>query len=211
VLFAMAGLYLLGFLRLEGIKPDEPVGLARLMIGIGFLIFAISLAPGMFGGKLGDLDAYVPAAAGGAGAPGASDAGLVWMKDQYREALARAKRESKLVFVSFTGYFCANCHWMKANMFPRPEIASALQSFVLVELYADGTDAASDENQKLELAMFKSVAQPYYAIVDPDEKVIATFDSATRDPAEFLAFLKKGSMPPASTSAAATSSLIPAV
>ena len=24
VLFAMAGLYLLGFVRLEGIKPDEP-------------------------------------------------------------------------------------------------------------------------------------------------------------------------------------------
>ena len=61
VLFAMAGLYLLGFLRLEGIKPDETMGLGRLLSGIALLIFAISLLPGMFGGKLGDLDAYVPA------------------------------------------------------------------------------------------------------------------------------------------------------
>ena len=66
---------------------------------------------------------------------------LVWMKNQYREALARARAEGKLVFVNFTGYACANCHWMKANMFTRPEIAAAMKNFVLVELYADGTDA----------------------------------------------------------------------
>ena len=50
-----------GLLRLEGIKPDEPLGLGRLLTGIAFLIFAISLVPGMFGGRLGELDAYVPA------------------------------------------------------------------------------------------------------------------------------------------------------
>ena len=63
VLFAMAGSYLLGLLRLEGVKPDEPLGLGRLATGTAFLIFAVSLVPGMSGGKLGDLDAYVPAPA----------------------------------------------------------------------------------------------------------------------------------------------------
>jgi thiol:disulfide interchange protein DsbD len=43
VLFAMAGLYLLGFLRMEGIKKDEDLGLGRLLTGIAFLIFALSL------------------------------------------------------------------------------------------------------------------------------------------------------------------------
>jgi thiol:disulfide interchange protein DsbD len=103
------------------------------------------------------------------------------MKDQYREALAKAKAEGKRVFVNFTGYACANCHWMKANMFTRPEIASAMSGFVLVDLYGDAGDATSDANQQLQLKMFNTVAEPYYAILDPDEKVIATFPGLTKD------------------------------
>jgi thiol:disulfide interchange protein DsbD len=193
VLFAMAGLYLLGFMRLEGIKPDEPLGLWRLLVGMAFLVFAISLLPGMFGGRLGELDAYVPEAAAGTTGPGGATAenGLSWMKNDYRGALDRARRESKLVFVSFTGYACTNCHWMKANMFTKPEIAAALNGFVLVELYTDGTDAASEANGALELAKFQTAAEPFYAIMDPDEKVIATSAGVTRDTQEYLAFLRK--------------------
>ena len=88
------------------------------------------------------------------------------MKNQYREALDRAKQENKLVLVNFTGYACTNCHWMKANMFPRPEIAEAMKDLVLVELYTDGTDKASEEFQKLEDDKFQTIAIPYYAILD---------------------------------------------
>ncbi|MBZ5667514.1 MAG: redoxin family protein, partial [Acidobacteriia bacterium] len=102
-----------------------------------------------------------------------------------------------------------NCHWMKANMFTRPEIAAALQNFVLVDLYADGTDRASEDNQKLELAKFNTVAEPYYAILDPDENVIATFPGLTHDPVEFLSFLAKGAaaQPPAPAAQAAAAGL----
>jgi thiol:disulfide interchange protein DsbD len=204
VLFSMAGLYLLGFIRLEGIKADERIGIWRLLIGMAFLIFAITLFPGMSGGRLGDLDAYVPAADQTSGGAAASTGGVVWLKNQYREALAQARREGKLVFVNFTGYACANCHWMKANMFTRPEIAAAMQGFVAVDLYGDGTDAASEENQKLELAKFQTVAEPYYAILDPDENVVATFPGLTHDAPEFLAFLNKRP-----TSASAAPSALP--
>ncbi len=204
VLFAMAGLYLLGFVRLEGIAKDAPMGLGRLLVGMLFLIFAISLAPGMSGAKLGELDAYIPVAAGGSGG-GAGEAGLVWMKNQYREALDRARREGKLVFVNFTGYACTNCHWMKANMFPRPEIAGALKNFVLVDLYTDGEDDASRLNQQLELTKFGTPAIPYYAILDPDEHVIATYPGVTRNAGEYLAFLQKGA--PGTTAPPAKSDL----
>jgi thiol:disulfide interchange protein DsbD len=189
VLFGMAGLYLLGFLRLEGVRPDEPVGLWRLLIGAALLIFSISLLPGMFGARLGELDAYVPAAAQAPGGAG-GQSGLVWMKNQYREALEAARRQNKPLLVAFTGYACTNCHWMKANMFTRPEIAAALKDFVLVELYTDGTDEASRQNQSLEESKFSTVAIPYYVILDPTEKVIATFPGLTRDPKEFIAFLQ---------------------
>jgi thiol:disulfide interchange protein len=194
VLFAMAGLYLLGFLRLEGIKADESMGMGRLLMGAAFLIFAISLWPGMFGGKLGDLDAYVPTARESAG-PGGAPAGLAWMKDQYREALERARREGKLLFVNFTGVACANCHWMEANMLSRPEIAAALQGFVLVELFTDRSDAVSQANQNLQLAKFQTAATPLYAILDADEKVIAKFEGKTSDVPKFLAFLNSAPPP----------------
>lgn len=222
VLFAMAGLYLLGFVRLEGVKPDERMGLGRLLCGMAFLIFAISLLPGMFGGRLGDLDAYIPEAssdsgamvAGVAGQAGTSSGGLVWLKDQYQQALAQAKQEGKLVFIDFTGYACTNCHWMRANMLSRPEIAALLKKFVLVELYTDGTDAASEANSKMQSARFGTVAEPFYVIEDADEKVIATFDHLTKDPGEYLGFLEKGenAVPAASAaSAVAANAAAPSV
>jgi thiol:disulfide interchange protein DsbD len=183
VLFALPGLYLLGFLRMEGVRRGAKAGIARLLIGVAFIAFAIGLVPGMFGGQLGELDAYIPLA------PGRTAA---WMKNGYEQALARGRAENKLILLNFTGYACTNCHWMKSNMFPRPEIAAALGKFVLVELYTDGTDAASESNGRILTGKFNTVAIPFYAIVDPDGKPVATFAGLTRNPAEFLAFLQAG-------------------
>jgi thiol:disulfide interchange protein DsbD len=188
VLFALPGLYLLGLLRLEGVEAGERLGIPRLLTASLFLIFSFSLLPGMFGVPLGELEAYVPAAP--ASLTGSSESGIAFMKNQYHEALAKAKEEHKLVLVTFTGYACTNCHWMKANLFPKPEIAAELKDLVLVDLYTDGTDAASEENQKLEDSKFQTVAIPYYALMDGDEKVVSTFPGSTRDANEFLAFLK---------------------
>lgn len=200
VLFSLAGLYLLGLLRMEGIKADDKLGVGRTLIASAFLIFAVSLLPGMFGAPLGELDAYVPLAARTSGlGVRSSETDVVWLKNQYREAIEIARRENKLVLVNFTGYACTNCHWMKANMFPRPEIAAALKRMVLVELYTDGTDAASEENQKLQESRFATIAIPYYVILDGNENVVAAFPGLTKKPAEFLAFLETR---PATSSAA---------
>jgi len=112
------------------------------------------------------------------------------MTNQYEQALARARGENKLVLVNFTGYACTNCHWMRANMFPRPEIRPLLDDFVLLELFTDGTDTASTANQDMESRKFGTVAIPYYAILSPEGEVIATFPGLTRDAGEFAAFLK---------------------
>ena len=193
VLFSLPGLYLLGFLRMEGMNSGENVGILRLLAGTVFLAFALSLVPGMFGAKLGEIDAYVPMASGQNVSSGSQNPlALTWMKNQYQEALERSRADGKLIFLNFTGYACTNCHWMKANMFSRPEIAAALGSYVLVELYTDGTDAASDLNQKILTEKFNTVAIPFYAIVDPDGRVIASFAGLTRDPGEFQHFLSSG-------------------
>jgi thiol:disulfide interchange protein DsbD len=190
VLFALPGLYLLGFLRLEGIKPEDSLGIGRLVVASLFLIFSISLLPGLFGASLGNVEAFIPVQAKTTALGSSSAAAPVWMKNQYKEALAKARAENKLVFINFTGYACTNCHWMKANMFPRAEITPLLKDFVLVDLYTDGTDADSEQNQQLEEKRFGTVAIPFYAIVDPDEHTVATFPGLTRNAAEFVSFLK---------------------
>jgi thiol:disulfide interchange protein len=184
VLFALPGLYLLGLLRMEGIKADERVGAGRLLAAGLLLAFSVSLLPGMFGTRLGEIEAYIPAPVENAAS------GLKWLKNQYEDALSQAKAENKLVLVNFTGYACTNCHWMKANMFPRPEVKEALKGLVLVELYTDGTDAVSEKNQQRQEEMFKSVAIPFYALLSPDGKVVASFAGLTKDPAQFVQFLK---------------------
>jgi thiol:disulfide interchange protein len=179
VMFALPGLYLLGFLRMEGVRQEDNLSVTRTLIGAAFLIFSISLVPGMFGGPLGELDSYVPVAKESVG--GATRTGQVWLKNDLDGAIARAKAENKRVLVAFTGYACTNCHWMKANMFTKPEIAETLSNFILVELYTDGTDAESDKNQKLQESTFQTVAIPFYAIFDGDRGAVAKFASLTRN------------------------------
>ncbi len=188
VLTAMPGLYLLGWLRFEGIGKDEAVSIPRLLLGVFILAFAFFLLSGLFGAPLGEIDAYVPASTRAvASGPGA---GVVFAKNDLPGALARAKAENKQVFLNFTGYTCTNCKLMKANMFPRPEIAAAMNQFVLVELYTDGADAVSEANLKLQEETHKTVAIPYYVILDAEGKTLRAFPGLTRDPAEFLKFLQ---------------------
>jgi thiol:disulfide interchange protein DsbD len=189
VLFALPGFYLLGFLRMEGINKDEEVSIPRLLAGIVFLVFSFNLLPGMFGGNLGELESYVPLAKETAAGGTASSSGLVWMKNDLAGALAKARAENKAVFVNFTGYACTNCHWMKANMFTRPEVNAAMREMVLVELYTDGTTAEDEANQKLQETKFQTVAIPYYLILNADEKVLAAYPGLTKDPATWLKFL----------------------
>ncbi len=192
VLFGLPGLYLLGFLFMEGIKREERVGVSRALIASLFLIFAVSLVPGLFGARLGDLDAFVPEGSGNLNGPVSANTAAPggYFKNQLDEALAAARDQNKMVLVNFTGYACTNCHWMKANMFTRPEIQTALKDFVIVDLYTDGTDADSEKNQKLEDQRFATVSIPFYAILDANQNVLATFPQLTRNPLEFLSFLQ---------------------
>lgn len=193
ILFALPGLYLLGLLRLEGVKRDEQMGVGRLLTAALFLIFSISLAPGLFGARLGELDAYVPPpgtnfSSGLAANP--SGKAQSWRKNQLDAALAEAKQSGKTVLVVFTGVTCTNCHWMRANMFPRPAVAAAVKDMILVELYTDGDSEQDKRNQEFEEKQFSTVAIPLYALLDGTGKVLGSFAGATRDEREFLAFLQ---------------------
>jgi len=192
VLFALPGLYLLGKLPMDGIKSGEQLGVGRALVGTLFLAFALSLVPGMFGANLAELEAYIPLAKENASLfnRGGSETRLAWMKNDLEGALVRAKAENKLVFVNFTGVACTNCHWMKANMFTKPEVREAMEKFVLVELYTDELDdPKSQEFQKMQENLFQTVGIPYYAVFNADHKLVSSFPGLTKDVKEFTGFL----------------------
>jgi thiol:disulfide interchange protein len=189
VLFGMAGLYLLGFVRLPGISHDAELGVTRLLIGMFLVVGAFTLIPGMLGNRLGEMEAYIPPPSSGSGSGVSGGGELAWVENDLTGAFSQAKASGKYVLVNFTGYACTNCHWMKANMFTKPEIAGVMKNMVLVDLYTDGTDPASVANQKLEEDKFKTVAIPFYVLYDADQNVLATFPGLTRNASEYLAFL----------------------
>jgi thiol:disulfide interchange protein DsbD len=152
----------------------------------------------MFGGRLGEIEAYIPPAASTSIGGGTGSGELAWVENDLPAAFAKAKAEGKMVLVNFTGYACTNCHWMKANMFTKPEINGVMRNMVLADLYTDGTDAASQANQKLEEDKFQTVAIPFYVLYDPNQNVMATFPGLTRKPEEYLTFLNtKSTVAPA--------------
>jgi thiol:disulfide interchange protein len=206
VLFAMAGLYLLGFLHLEGVTKDDSLSIPRLLSGMALVMFAVSLAPGMFGGNLGELEGFVPPPAPGASFGGGAEQQLVWIENDFNGAIAKARAENKRVLVNFTGYACTNCHWMKQNMFTKPEVAQVMRNLVLVDLYTDRDDAVSQQNQQLEQAGFNTIAIPFYVLYDPaaegeKPRVVATFPGLTREAPQYVSFLSTPS-PQRATAAA---------
>jgi len=75
-------------------------------------------------------------------------------------------------------------------MFPRPEVRAELDRYVRVRLYTDGEGTLYEKHQKFQADTFGTVALPYYAVMSTDGRPIAAFPGLTRDPGEFLTFLR---------------------
>jgi thiol:disulfide interchange protein len=188
-------LYLLGKFQLSHDSKPERIGALRLISAILSLAISFWLITGLFGAKLGELEAFLPPDLDGTSSfrvIGAGQDELKWIKNDYPAALAQAKAENKRVFLDFTGYTCTNCRWMEANIFPKPEVKAEMSKYVLSSLYTDGEGEIYEKQQAMEQEMFGTVALPFYAIVDADGKTIATFPGLTRNAQEFVDFLKKG-------------------
>ncbi len=116
--------------------------------------------------------------------------GLTIYKD-YDLALAHAKKVNKPLMVDYTGYSCANCRLMEDNVWSNPEILALLKNdVVLVSLYEDEKIELPEAEQKevmidgdkkkintigkkwinMQYTRYGLIAQPYYAILDHNEK-----------------------------------------
>ncbi|MEZ4699486.1 MAG: cytochrome c biogenesis protein CcdA [Rhodothermales bacterium] len=199
VIFFLAGLYLLGKIRLAHDEALEQIGTGRLLAAIAFLGVSLYLIPGLFGAPLNRLDAFLPPRKGTdmsltasfvrSEASNASSEG--WF-EEIEPAFAQARETGKPVFIDFTGYTCTNCRQMEANVFPHPEVARQFDDeFVTLRLYTDDLDAGPDL-QRYQLDLTGTVALPTYAIVDPTQNKLIARVSGVVAVDRFVAFLNDG-------------------
>jgi thiol:disulfide interchange protein DsbD len=126
----------------------------------------------------------------------------------YEQALAAAKREGKPLLIDFTGHGCVNCRKMEENVWVDPQVLKRLkEDFVMVALYIDerlelpesrwytssydGKEKKTlgKQNADFQITRFNNNAQPYYVILDHQEKLLATPRSYNTDIASFVEFL----------------------
>ncbi|MEZ5307529.1 MAG: cytochrome c biogenesis protein CcdA [Pyrinomonadaceae bacterium] len=192
VIALLISAYILGLFRFRHEFAKPKIGIARAGFSFVFLLLAVYLGTGFLGLKLGELESFLPPknVASKLNVLGNREAELEWLKNDLQTAIDRARIENKRVFVDFTGYTCTNCRWMEANMFTQPEVKREMEKYVLVSLYTDGDGEIYTRQQAYQEENFKTVALPFYAILDAGGNPVRTFPGLTRDKSEFLEFLK---------------------
>ena len=184
--------YLLGKFQLFHDSKPEKIGALRLTSAIISLAISFYLLTGLFGARLGELESFLPPDLENNSARfGKSNDEPTWIQNDLEKALAQAKAENKRVFIDFTGYTCTNCRWMEANVFPEKEVKAEMSKFVLAKLYTDDGSENNAKQQEFQEKTYKTVALPFYAIVEAEGKTIATFPGLTRNTQEFVDFLRK--------------------
>ena len=190
---ALAGLaYLLVGVGQAATRRELATG--RIATAVAVLAMAVWLASGIGGRPLPQVEAFLPPRTAVPIVASAGQTAPDWLLNDYDGALRAARESGKLVFVDFTGYTCTNCRWMEANIFNRPDVGAQLGQFVLARLYTDGDGEMYERQQAFQEKTFGTVALPLYAIVDGEGKIRGTFTGLTRDPAEFIAFLRRASV-----------------
>ncbi len=126
----------------------------------------------------------------------------------YEEALTAAKAQGKPLLIDFTGHGCVNCRKMEENVWSDPQVLARMKNdFVMVALYIDERlelpegdwytssydgkvkKTLGKQNADFQITRFNNNAQPYYVILDHEEKLLAAPRGYETNIQEFLEFL----------------------
>jgi thiol:disulfide interchange protein len=129
----------------------------------------------------------------------------------YQEALAFAKKENKPLMVDFTGWSCVNCRKMEDQVWSDPQVLQRIANdYVLVSLYVDDKEALPESQQyvsaktgkkiktvgnkwsDLEIERYDRNSQPYYVLLDHEEKLLTKARAYDTDIQAYIDFLDQG-------------------
>jgi thiol:disulfide interchange protein DsbD len=197
VIMVIAGLYMIGGLRLPHDNPEDKIGIGRKVVGVGTLAVAGYLFAAMLGANLGWFEAFPPppdyagrweAKQAVVQKPGEQKE-AVWLED-YEKAVQLAKEQNKPLFIDFTGVTCVNCRLMERDVFPKPEVQEEFKQYVLVRLWTDRDNPQDEKNKALQEKLTNSVALPTYVSIGTDGKTSIT--AGLQSVPKFSEFLKIG-------------------
>jgi len=129
----------------------------------------------------------------------------------YEQGMRVAKLLNKPVFIDFTGHGCVNCREMEANVWSDERVLTMLKNdYLVIAVYVDDkTELPKDQwitstfdgkvkktlgqkNADLQITKYNVNAQPYYVLLDNQEKLLATPRSYDLDVEAFVVFLENG-------------------
>lgn len=100
-------------------------------------------------------------------APSNSPEGIQFQNISFEEALKKAKKEKKLLFVDTYAVWCGPCKWMEANTFREKEVGDAFnENFINLKI-----DMEKGEGPEL-ARKYNVRAYPTMFLIDGDGKVV---------------------------------------
>ena len=131
--------------------------------------------------------------------------------EDYDKALAHARETGKPLLIDFTGKGCTNCRKMEDNVWVKQEVKNMfLEDFVVVSLYVDLKTKLPEEEQYVsettgrkvrsvgnkwtdfQISRYDRNTQPYYVILDNNEKELVDGYGYDPDADDFIEWLNKG-------------------
>ena len=128
----------------------------------------------------------------------------------YEEGMEVAREKNKPVFLDFTGHSCSNCKQMENSVWVDPGVLQRLkQEFVVISLYTDDRTEIAEEdwvttpegkilktigqvNSYLEQTRFKTIATPWYVLLDPDGNLLTEPIGKEMNAKKYIEFLDRG-------------------
>ncbi len=213
VLWVLLGLgmfaYLIGKLKFPHDSPVQKFSPVRLGFAGLALLFVIYTAYGIPGNDLNLFSGFPPPKFYSLQK---TESAVEPILNDYETALAKAKAENKPLMIDFTGWACVNCRKMEENVWPDVEVMKRLtEKYVVVSLYVDDKKELPENEQhisevfqgkkirtlgnkysEMQAKYFGANTQPYYVLVSPDEKLLASPRGYTPDVREYVAYLDCG-------------------
>jgi thiol:disulfide interchange protein DsbD len=217
IVFAGLTLYLFGLIKFSHDSPIKKLHPFRIFLGVVVGAFTLYLVPGVTNTKYANLSLIsgFPPPLYYSIYQKASNCVLdLNCTRDYEEGLKMAKAQNKPMLIDFTGYACVNCRRMEENVWTKPAVYNLLkEKFIIVSLYVDDKKELPIEQQftytnkdggtkkivtvgdkwaTFETENFRNNAQPWYAVVDAQERLMHHPVGYVKDDVKYLMWLQAG-------------------